>query len=427
VSADHQLKQAVAAVAAEGTDPDALSAVLGWLVRPQRSAEGLRRRCLEDPHDAPPPERLRRAAGRVDATLGGALLPVVRAWHDRDVRVAVLGDPGYPRRLAAGWPDLEAPPLLAWRGRPVDDRPTVAIVGARRATGYGTGVAAWLAEEVARAGVRVVSGGALGIDAAAHRAAVEEPGGTAVVLGCGHAVDYPRPHATRGRLFDQVVEAGGTIASELLPWQPPRPGSVRARNRIVAALADVVVVVEGGEHSGALLTASAAADRGVPVLAVPGDVRAPGSAASHKLLAEGAGPCTSPGDVLDVLPMSVATVPADATAVATAGATGDRTSHGPSAGTAEVAAPIGPLPPVVHLALVRAWPRPLRVDELAAASGCPPAQLLAALTRARVAGVIAEGVDGVRLRRSPVAGRPATPDDGVDVAGPPDPAPTPGT
>ncbi|MEX0869263.1 MAG: DNA-processing protein DprA, partial [Nitriliruptoraceae bacterium] len=138
------------------------------------------------------------------------------------------------------------------------------------------------------AGARVVSGGAVGVDAAAHHASLASPGGTTVVLGCGHQVSYPRPHARTGGLFAQVVASAGTVCSELLPYEPPRPGAVRARNRVVAGLADVVVVVEGGTHSGSLLTASAAAEWGRTVLAVPGDVRAPGSQAPHRLLAEGA-------------------------------------------------------------------------------------------------------------------------------------------
>src|SRR5690606_1664623 len=129
--------------------------------------------------------------------------------------------------------------------------------------------------------------GAVGIDAAAHRAALESGGTTTVVLGCGHGVPYPRAHAVPGGLFDRVLDTGGALASELLPDEPPRAWQVRARNRLVAALVDVVVVVEGGARSGSLLTATAAADRGVTVMAVPGDVRAPGSVAPHRLLAEG--------------------------------------------------------------------------------------------------------------------------------------------
>jgi DNA processing protein len=378
-------------VAGEGTDPAALGSVLGWVLRPKRTGEALRRRCLEGGvESATPADQLAAAAGGgtvadVDHVTGQALTTLLETWTGVDVRVALVGDPDYPARLATGWPGTEAPPFLAWRGRPpADDRPAVALVGSRRASGYGAGVTAWLSETVARAGVQVVSGGAVGVDAAAHGAALEEDGGTLVVLGCGHGVSYPRPHAAPGGLFDRVLAAGGTVLSELLPWQPPKPGTVRARNRIVAGLSDAVVVVEGGERSGALVTATVAAERGIPVLAVPGDVRAPGSVAPHRLLAEGAAPCTGPGDLLEAL------------------AVRDGGGRSPGTDTGAVRVPAaGTLPASVHEVLAATWPRPIRVDDLAERTGYPPAALLAALTRARVAGTVAESVDGVRLRRTP--------------------------
>jgi DNA processing protein len=386
-------------VAGEGTDPEALLAVLAWVVRPRRAADALRRRCLEPGTAAgSPATRLAAAAGSPDRTAQEVVGTVLAAWRDAGVRAALVGDPDYPARLAAGWPDTEAPSLLAWRGRPWGDRPAVALVGSRRATGYGAGVAAWLAETVARSGVHVVSGGAIGVDAAAHGAALDEEGGTTVVLGCGHGVPYPRTHATPGGLFDRVLASGGTVLSELLPWQRPRPGTVRARNRIVAGLSDVVVVVEGGPSSGALVTATAAAERGIPVLAVPGDVRAPGSAAPHRLLAEGAAPCTGPGDLLDLLPLGRSGRHGAGDTVA-----GEVSRAGGPATPSPVGT--GGLPAAVHDALAAAWPRPLRIDELAARTGCAPATLLAAVTRARVAGYLAESVEGVRLRRAPSAGQ----------------------
>jgi DNA processing protein len=385
-------------VAGEGTDHEALLAVLAWVVRPKRSGDALRRRCLEDgAQDAPPAIRLAAAAGEgtlegIDATTCEVVSTLLASWEAADVRAALVGDPGYPTRLASGWPDREAPSVLGWRGSPpCDDRPAVALVGARRATGYGSGVTAWLAETVARAGVHVVSGGAVGVDAAAHGAALGEAGGTTVVLGCGHGVAYPRPHAEPGGLFDRVIAGGGRVLSELLPWQAPKPGTVRARNRIVAGLSDVVVVVEGGERSGALVTATAAAERGIPVLAVPGDVRAPGSAAPHRLLTEGAAPCTGPADLLDALALHHVGLGAPLTEEGTAPRR-DRTAGGLG---------VGALPAPVEEVLVAAWPRPIRVDDLAARTGYAPAVLLAAITRARVAGSVAEGVDGVRLRRAP--------------------------
>lgn len=381
---------ALTAVTAEGGDPERLLAAVAWLSSPGHGADGLRH------------EVARRAGGAPALPLGGTgsgildVVPpldrtsrarageVLACWQRLGVRAATVEDPAYPDTLRSGWPHADAPPLLAWRGQPPSDAPAVAIVGARRATGYGTGVAAWLAEAAASAGARVLSGGALGIDAAAHRAALERPGGTTVVLGCGHAVAYPRPHATPDGLFDRVLDHGGTLLGEQLPAARPHAGNVRARNRIVAALADVVVVVEGGARSGALVTATAAADRGVPVLAVPGDVRAPGSVAPHRLLSEGAGPCTAPGDLLEALG-GVGTV------------TGEPAGGGPGGGRADVSV----LPADVHALLAAAWPRPVPVDDLAARTGRPAAVLLGALTRARVAGETADDASGVRLRRAP--------------------------
>ncbi|HSK23546.1 MAG TPA: DNA-processing protein DprA [Egicoccus sp.] len=372
-----------AGVAADGTDPDLLVAVVCWALLPGRSLDALRRRCRDEaePCGGSAAAAVAAAAGDPPADLLAPATDVAAEWHRQGARVALVGDRGSPGRLGEGWPEVDAPILLAWRGTPPVDGPAVAVVGARRATGYGIGVAAWLAESAARAGARVVSGGAVGVDAAAHEAALEEPGGTTVVLGCGHAVAYPRVHARPGGLFDRVVDHGGSIVSELLPHVGVHPGTVRARNRIVAGLADAVVVVEGGEHSGALLTATAAVDRGRSVLAVPGDVRAPGSIAPHRLLAEGAAPCTDPGDLLDVL----GTYPSAAGVEPAAGDT----------------ATLGPLPPEAQRELERAWPRPVRVDDLAARASLSPGRLLAALTRARVMGVVAESAEGVRLRHAP--------------------------
>jgi DNA processing protein len=373
-------------VAAAGTDAEVLALLVAWACGPRRDLDALRRRVRDDPTHTLAAHALE--GGGPGAPVLEVAQRVLERWQALGVRVAVVGDPAYPARLAEGWPDSDAPVLLAWRGTsPADAGPSVAIVGARRATEYGTTVAAMLASAVARAGGRVVSGGAVGIDAAAHEAALELPGGTTVVLGCGHAVPYPKPHARAGALFDRVLEDGGTLVSELLPDVVPHPGVIRARNRILAGLADVVVVVEGDERSGALLTAGAAAERGRDVLAVPGDVLRPGSRAPHRLLAEGAAPCTGPADVLARLP--------DGGAASAHGGERVLATPGEHVRSAAVA---GLLPYPVLRILAGAWPRGVPLDELAHATDGGVGALLAALTRARVAGVVEDVAGGVRLR-----------------------------
>jgi DNA processing protein len=363
-----------AALAAPGTDPDLLVDVVAALCTGEaelRRDVAQRIRVGHEPADA-----LRASvAPRLDRDT--VVASSVRAWRASGVRLCLAGDPTYPERLLHL---SDPPPLLAVRGDPsaLLECPVVALVGSRAATPYGRGVAAWLAESVGDAGVHVVSGGAVGVDGAAHAAAVGRPGGTSVVLGCGHAVPYPRAHASPGGLFDRVAGSGGALLSECLPAAPPRAHRVRARNRLVAGLAHVVVVVEGGARSGSLLTATAASDLGVPVLAVPGDVRAPGSVAPHRLLAEGAGPCTTPTDVLDAVGVVAA----------------------PSRSRVDGA---NVLPTAVHRVLATAWPRPVPVEALARDTGLDVAALMACITRARVAGELAQGPSGVVLRRSPDA------------------------
>jgi len=382
------LTREVRPLVAHGSDAATVAALLAWSVRPRRTLEGLRRTLAAQGVLAGDlAERLRAevlsGVDGDDTTAARRLLP---PWRRRGCRLSVVGDPGYPQRLAEDWPATDGPVLLATVGAPPPSVPTVAIVGSRTATSYGVGIAAWLAEAASAAGVHVVSGGALGIDAAAHRAALEGPGGTSVVLGCGHDVAYPRPHARPGGLFEQVRSAGGGLVSEQLPWVPPKAGIVRARNRIVAGLADAVVVVEGAARSGSLLTATAALERGRAVLAVPGDIRRPGSAAPNRLLSEGAGTCTDPSELLDALP--------------------------PAGGRNEVAVPAAPevdggavtvLPSAVRRALATAWPRAVARDELIARGGRSPGEVLAALTRAQLAGEVAERADGFVLRRQPAA------------------------
>ncbi len=279
------------------------------------------------------------AAGRAHLTAAArALDPAaeLRRHRHHGCQVLVLGEPGYPDRLA----DDPAPPavLFATGDAAALRRPTVAIVGTRNATRPGRDLARQLGEELAAAGASVVSGLALGIDGAAHQgalAAIEaaEPadaadgvaaveagarpevpadgaevaaprGGGVVgvgrpvgVIASGLDIAYPRRHAElHGR-----VAAAGLLLSETALGERPIAWRFPARNRIIAGLADAVVVVESRSSGGSMLTVSEALHRGLPVLAVPGHPTAPASAGTNDLLFDGATVVRSTDDVLGVL------------------------------------------------------------------------------------------------------------------------------
>jgi DNA processing protein len=214
-------------------------------------------------------------------------------------RFLAVGDPEYPSALA----DLADPPAgLFVRGQPLDGSlrgpvAATAIVGSRTCSAAGADVATSLGAGLASAGSCVVSGGAIGIDAAAHRGALSAGGRTVAVSGCGIDVVYPR---TNRALFERLgVEA--TVISEYPPGTPPEPFRFPARNRIVAALAGAVVVVEGAEGSGSMITVEHAMDLGREILAVPGPVAAELSQVPNQLIRDGARLVRGPEDVLEDL------------------------------------------------------------------------------------------------------------------------------
>lgn len=210
-------------------------------------------------------------------------------------RLVTYGSAGYPARLTR----LHDPPIILWieGPLPVDAARSVAIVGTRRATGGGRAIARRIASDLAAAGVRIVSGLARGIDAAAHAGALEANGETVGVLGSG--LDFEYPGASRS-LYGKL-RARGALLTEFAPDVPPRPHQFPRRNRIVAALSDAVLVVQAGERSGASITAAHAADVGVEVLACPGAIGLAVSAGCHALLRDGAGVVTCAGDVMEAL------------------------------------------------------------------------------------------------------------------------------
>jgi DNA processing protein len=193
-------------------------------------------------------------------------------------------------------PDLSA---LKARGTwPPPAGPRVAIVGSRRPSPYGEAVAEQLAADLARAGVIVVSGLALGCDAAAHRGALVGGGVTVAVMGTGVDIVYPAAHL---RLAEEILAGGGALVSQFPEGTAPRRQNFPARNVTMAALSDVVVVVEAVQGSGALITAEAALELHKEVMAVPGSIFSPLSVGTHALIRDGAGLVQNARDVLAVL------------------------------------------------------------------------------------------------------------------------------
>ncbi len=205
------------------------------------------------------------------------------------------GEPAFPPALG----ELEDPPKRLWaRGRlALLSAPCVSIVGTRKATAYGERVAHALARSAALAGATVISGLARGVDAAAHAGALEASGATVAVLGTGINLVFPKAH----RQLQQTIANRGLLLSELPPDDPAHGGSFPRRNRIIAALATVTVVVEAGVASGALITAAHAAALGRAVAAVPGPIDVPQALGSNELLRDGAIAVTSSADLLALL------------------------------------------------------------------------------------------------------------------------------
>lgn len=288
--------------------------------------------------------------------------------------LAFKGDIDYPPLLAE-LPD--APPMLYILGRPEwgrADRFPVAIVGSRDCTHYGQEQARRFAGSLAQAGLTIVSGGARGIDAAAHHGALVAGGRTVAVLGCGLNHLYPPENA---ELFARVRGAGA-IVSELPMSTPPAQHNFPSRNRIISGLSLGVVVVEAGEKSGALITARVAAeDHGREVLAVPGRVDSPASRGTLALLKSGgAAMATEPADVLGVIEAAAHHL--------------HRGTHGVRFPAHEAAPDLFAVPPPApsrpkpvdpaHAAILEALADPMGVDDLCERVGLPVARVRTELT-----------------------------------------------
>ncbi len=232
-------------------------------------------------------DRLVARHGSVESVVRRLGLPAAdRGTLERcGARFIAEGDPSFPEALPA-LPGM--PRWLFVRGElalPIG----VAVVGSRRATRYGIGVAGAIGRRLAQAGRPVISGLAKGVDGAAHRGCLESGGRAIAVLGSGIDVWYPARH--RG-LGEEVLASGGSVISEFPPGTPPEPWRFPARNRIIAGLSRVVVVVEAAVRSGALITARMALELGREVLAVPGDIDRPTSEGCNQLIRDGAHPVT---------------------------------------------------------------------------------------------------------------------------------------
>ncbi|HUF83363.1 MAG TPA: DNA-processing protein DprA [Acidimicrobiia bacterium] len=236
-----------------------------------------------------PRRALKRVQHKVDERAIGELL------ERRQTRVFLDGGPGYP--ILDAFPDRPAVLLAEGDAPEVLDRPRVAVVGTRSATLHGRRDAYELGKFLAGAGITVVSGLAIGIDGAAHEGALDAGGGVVGVVATGLDVVYPRRHAV---LFERVRRAGLLLSESAFGAQPLR-WRFPVRNRIIAGLADAVVVVEATVAGGARITAGFALEYGRTVLAMPGSRRNAAAAGCNALLADGAHPLLDPNDVLVAL------------------------------------------------------------------------------------------------------------------------------
>lgn len=210
------------------------------------------------------------------------------------IRSVRAEDNDYPQALVS---IEDRPPVLYVKGKwPLpEDVLTIGVVGSRRASRYGREAAMHLAAGLVDRGAIIVSGLALGIDACAHRAALDAEGWTVAVLGHGFGYQYPKENKT---LFDEIEKAG-TLVTEFSYETPPNSSHFPQRNRIISGLSRGVLVVEAGERSGALITARYAAEQGRDVFAVPGSIFSWQSHGTHRLIKEGARPVTAAADILE--------------------------------------------------------------------------------------------------------------------------------
>ena len=204
------------------------------------------------------------------------------AFLEQGISFTTMERSDYPRQLLEVY---NAPYALYYKGKLPAQEESVSIVGARRCSAYGRVYAEELAFALAREGISVASGMALGVDAAAHNGSIRGQGTTYAFLGCGVDVVYPRSHR---KLYQQIIEHGAVI-SEYAPGTPPLAEHFPTRNRLIAGISEKTVVIEARRRSGSLITADLAMEQGKDVFALPGRVSDPMSEGTNHLIAQGAG------------------------------------------------------------------------------------------------------------------------------------------
>ncbi|MBO9536197.1 DNA-processing protein DprA [Herbaspirillum sp.] len=233
-----------------------------------------------------PPAAAMRA--QIDAALSWAATP--------GNAIVTLADAHYPRALL----HIPDPPLLLYvKGNmALLAANALAVVGSRNATAQGLAHAERFSEQLSGAGVAIVSGLALGIDAAAHAGGLRGPGSTVAVIGTGIDIDYPQ----RNRALAQRIAQEGCIVSEYPLGMPPLAANFPRRNRLISGLAQAVLVVEAAARSGSLITARMAAEQGRDVFAIPGSIHSPLAKGCHQLIRQGAKLVETTQDILDEMP-----------------------------------------------------------------------------------------------------------------------------
>lgn len=266
----------------------------------------------------------------------------------------------------------QPPKTLHYLGTlPSSRQPSVAIVGTRKPTSYGREIASRFARELAQAGVVIVSGLALGIDATAHRACLDSGGTTIAVLGNGLHRLYPVANRVLG---ERIIHEGGAVISEYPEGTEPYPSNFLQRNRLVSGLADAVVIIEAASRSGTLNTAMHALAQGRDIFAVPGNITSPLSAGCNHLLRQGAAPATSTADILEAI---MPPAPSQAT---------------------QAALPLGSTP--LETTIINLIASGIRQsDELQKASGASASEFTSALTMLEINGsIVGLGANQWRLK-----------------------------